>query len=123
VKRADRRIYYGDILPYMRPRWWTVVFRSAVRRDPCSYCGYRSEDGKHFSHYRYLKGSRVWKRNIPEIDHIIPRANRPDLLFEWEDLTAACRRCNAVKGHSDLLFFLLDVRDGKLESKTEIKLP
>lgn len=51
--------------------------------DPCSYCGAVCE----------------------EIDHIRSRREGGD--GEWNNLTAACRRCNRRKGSTSLLLFLL----------------
>lgn len=54
-------------------------------KDPCSYCGARVER--------------------PEIDHIVSVADGG--RGNWENLTAACRNCNAAKGGKSLLGFLI----------------
>lgn len=32
------------------------------------------------------------------IEHIEPRAHRPELVVQWENLTLACPKCNGYKG-------------------------
>lgn len=32
-----------------------------------------------------------------DIEHIVPKSARPELWFEWENLTLACPRCNTLK--------------------------
>lgn len=57
-----------------------------LKKDPCSYCS-------------------VWPIRKPSIDHITP-------IFaggsngSWENFTAACERCNHLKGDMSLLGFL-----------------
>lgn len=55
-----------------------------LRLDPCCYCGAPTE----------------------QVDHIVPivRGGGGD----WDNLTAACTRCNASKGAKPLLHFLLE---------------
>ncbi len=57
-------------------------YAKILRRDPCSYCG----------------------NGAGEVDHIVPIATRPD--GSWENLTSACRGCNARKHARSLLVFL-----------------
>lgn len=63
-----------------------VYYRRIVQRDPCSYCG----------------GPGGTK------DHIIPKPSNSGPINEAENLTGACRPCNTVKGHLDLLGFLFE---------------
>jgi 5-methylcytosine-specific restriction endonuclease McrA len=32
-----------------------------------------------------------------EVDHIIPRSVRPDLIYELSNLQSACKACNSAK--------------------------
>lgn len=57
-----------------------------LRLDLCCYCG-----------------ARVAR---PEIDHIVPVSAGG--TGAWENLTAACRTCNAAKGSRTLLSFLME---------------
>lgn len=57
-----------------------------IRHDPCSYCGTRP--------------TRV------EVDHIVPVSAGG--TGAWDNLTPACRPCNAAKGSRTLLSFLLE---------------
>jgi 5-methylcytosine-specific restriction endonuclease McrA len=36
--------------------------------------------------------------SYPHVDHILPKAARPDLVVEWTNLTWACSVCNVNKG-------------------------
>lgn len=60
----------------------------ALQADPCAYCGDAGGD----------------------LDHIIPieevRRGRATKRTEWENLTAACHRCNVRKERASLLEFL-----------------
>jgi uncharacterized protein (TIGR02646 family) len=58
--------------------------RDALREETkrkCAYCESRIE------HVDYV-----------HIEHIFPKARRPELVCKWENLTLACRRCNTNKG-------------------------
>lgn len=59
-------------------------YRRALRRDPCAYCGKRSDE--------------------MELDHIQPRAAGGRDF--WGNLTAACSGCNREKRTWTLLGFL-----------------
>ncbi len=41
---------------------------------------------------------RVW-----DVEHVIPRALRPDFMFEPENLAVACVDCNSAKSDQDIL--------------------
>lgn len=58
-------------------------YAAILRRDPCCYCG----------------------GPAGEIDHIVPVIRGGS--GEWDNLTAACRSCNATKHDTDLLGYLL----------------
>lgn len=62
---------------------------SQIAREPCTYCGASPTGKKH--------------RNTRE--HIIPRTHGGET--HWENLTAACRRCNNRRGRMPLLKFLV----------------
>ena len=36
--------------------------------------------------------------SYPHVEHVLPKASRPDLVVEWSNLTLACPVCNASKG-------------------------
>lgn len=60
---------------------------SVLRRDPCVYC----------------------HDTAPTLDHIVPLARNGS--NHWTNLAPACGSCNQAKGHTDLLMFLIGVRD------------
>lgn len=64
------------------------AYGRALQADPCAYCGEPAGD----------------------LDHIIPveeiRQGRNTKRTEWENLTAACHRCNMRKERASLLEFL-----------------
>lgn len=37
--------------------------------------------------------------SFSEVEHIIPKSVKPELVYRWENLTGACRRCNGAKGN------------------------
>lgn len=69
-----------------------IAFAAIIRNDPCCYCGAPTED----------------------IDHIVPICgyDRHASAFPntWDNLTAACARCNRSKRAKPLLRFLLTRR-------------
>lgn len=91
-RRASLKRYYAD-LEHSRAKArnrvmgivgdLNVAYAGFVRRDPCSYCAGRST----------------------EADHIEPIAAGGRGV--WENLTGACRSCNAAKGDRPLLTYLL----------------
>jgi HNH endonuclease len=42
--------------------------------------------------------SKVLHVAYGDVEHVIPKSLRPDLSFEWTNLTLACDRCNTNKG-------------------------
>lgn len=36
--------------------------------------------------------------SYPHVEHILPKAVRPELAHRWHNLTSACGRCNVAKG-------------------------
>ncbi len=77
-------------------------------RDPTSY---------QLGHYRHPEIKDTLKRETHEkcayceskhlhvsfgdVEHIVPKATRPDLRFEWDNLTLACTSCNNRKGENE----------------------
>lgn len=66
-----------------------VAFAQVLLADPCAYCTATAEVADHI--------------------HAIARGG----VTEWDNLTGACRACNARKHAKPLLLFLLDARAGK----------
>lgn len=42
--------------------------------------------------------SRIEHIAYPHVEHILPKAARPDLVCDWLNLTLACTKCNLTKG-------------------------
>ena len=38
--------------------------------------------------------SKIGSVSFGDIEHILPKSERPDLCFEWSNLTLACEKCN-----------------------------
>ena len=71
-------------------------YRTALRSDPCAYCGDVPLQNK-------------WTgRTLGEIDHIEPTSGNGER--DWTNETGACRSCNQFKRATPLLHFLLDVQ-------------
>lgn len=56
----------------------------------------------------------------PNVEHVLPKSRRPDLVVDWHNLTLACPACNSAKGvyyseTSPLLNPYLDDPDSHLE--------
>lgn len=66
----------------VRPTRLDSEYEAILRRDPCAYCGDRTQ----------------------EIDHIVPV--RHGGTAEWTNLTGACAGCNRSKGAKSLLLFM-----------------
>lgn len=67
-----------------RGRWAHPEIRQRLRDETstkCAYCEAYVEDVSY-----------------AEVEHIIPKAIKPELVYRWENLTSACRRCNLSKG-------------------------
>lgn len=69
-----------------------VEYVEILLDDPCAYCG----------------------AGAGEIDHILSIASAG--VGDWDNLTAACRSCNARKHTKDLLHFLLERRSDERSS-------
>jgi uncharacterized protein (TIGR02646 family) len=42
--------------------------------------------------------SKVGHTSPGDVEHILPKSRRPELIFAWENLTYACNECNRRKG-------------------------
>lgn len=107
-----------------------AAYRKILARDPCAYCGHRDVrivwdtaanwqfqspwlEQCVIAAWRATDGGRHWSGSVYEFrvagahrDHVVPRASGgPDV---WDNLTAACSRCNIAKGKKSLLHFLLE---------------
>lgn len=69
------------------PAEGTVEYMQILRRDPCCYCG----------------------AEMQHVDHIVPVV--ADGSPSWDNLTAACARCNTRKRTKTLLTFMRDSHD------------
>lgn len=86
-ENRERVRQYGEVATERRRTGANDVamdYRDTLRADPCSYC----------------------HGPAGEIDHITAVAVHPD--GSWQNLTAACRSCNARKSAKPMLTFLLD---------------
>jgi 5-methylcytosine-specific restriction endonuclease McrA len=64
---------------YADPEVQEALKRETARK--CAYCE-----------------SRIEHIDYPHVEHILPKAERPDLVCDWSNLTLACTRCNVAKG-------------------------
>ncbi|WP_461004796.1 HNH endonuclease [Terrabacter terrigena] len=65
-------------------RWRHLDIKRALAQETdakCAYCEGFVDDVVH-----------------PHVEHIIPRASKPDLAHRWHNLTTACGPCNTHKG-------------------------
>jgi len=80
------------------------LWDSAVRTDPSDHNKnqYRHTDIKE-TLLQETKSKCVYceskiRHNCPgDIEHKIPKSKRPDLMFEWDNMTIACSECNRRK--------------------------
>lgn len=86
-------------LRYTAPTGWN----HALRHDPCSYCS------GVYPFLPYVEGRKNPPRHMT-IDHVSPihpidkAADKGD--NNWTNETAACSKCNQMKGSKKLLMFL-----------------
>jgi uncharacterized protein (TIGR02646 family) len=75
----------GEVVPkaaarrYADPRVKEALGMETARK--CAYCE-----------------SRIEHIDYPHVEHILPKAARPDLVCDWPNLTLACTKCNVAKG-------------------------
>lgn len=70
--------------PYIKQKYAHKEIRGALRRETNGKCAYCE--------------SLIEAITYAHVEHILPKTNRPDLAFVWENLTLACPRCNVNKG-------------------------
>lgn len=78
-------LWSWELAPDLSPKKAKDAYREVLKCDPCSYCGEHDPE----SH----------------VDHIDPLSGRG--RDDWENLTAACRKCNSAKKNKPLLTVLL----------------
>ena len=61
--------------------------KQALRKETFDKCAYCESKVTHIDH--------------GDIEHILPKSKRPDLCFEWSNLTFACTKCNRPPGKGD----------------------
>jgi 5-methylcytosine-specific restriction endonuclease McrA len=64
--------------------WANAHVRDRLREETYSKCAYCESYMEHVS--------------FSHIEHIVPRAARPELVVSWQNLTLCCERCNTYKG-------------------------
>ena len=69
---------------YLRTRYSDPEIKSSLIKETHAKCAYCESK---FLHIAY-----------GDVEHVIPKSVRPDLSFEWTNLTLACDRCNTNKG-------------------------
>ena len=65
------------------PKWGHEEIRAVLREEVMSKCAYCESYVEHVSY--------------AEVEHIIPKSVKPELVYQWSNLTGACRRCNGAK--------------------------
>jgi 5-methylcytosine-specific restriction endonuclease McrA len=106
AKAAYRALNREPRRRYGRERWRAVAGEvspeliGVIRADPCTYCGSRAE---------------------VTVDHINPLINGGEHVPE--NLTAACRSCNASKKERPLLLFLLERAEERSAAASPPRLP
>lgn len=68
----------GPSRPWAHPLIKTALSEETTRR--CAYCD-----------------SALGSTTSGDIEHILPRKHRPELVVEWANLTLACQQCNRNK--------------------------
>lgn len=54
----------------------------------------------------------------PEVEHFIPHNKQPNLMYGWDNLFYACRRCNSIKSNTHVN--LLNATDSNVDVFEEI---
>lgn len=85
----------GEMVISKTNRLRKVHYKQILQSDLCSYC---SKPAVH-----PLVQSKP--KNIPTVDHIIPKGK--DYRDAWENMTASCAKCNGIKDNNSLLMYLL----------------
>lgn len=95
------RLFFGRH-DYRRKAPKGTKWSTALRHDPCSYCGLRS--ARKVSKKERRKGLSF--PDMMTLDHILPRPESRG----WDNQTGSCRACNEQKSDTPLLLFLLERR-------------
>jgi hypothetical protein len=82
---------------------WVKVYVSALRADPCSYCG-----GRENMEVDHIVSQHDLGRSVPSKKHQ-NGFNLPS--GDLDNVTAACHTCNRRKVTASLLDFLLELED------------
>lgn len=72
-----------DPTPYQKGRYNRPEIKSAVIEETSGKCAYCE--------------SKILHVDFGDIEHILPKKERPELWFEWSNLTLACSVCNNKK--------------------------
>ncbi len=74
----------GVVGPHAPARYRHDAIRDALREEVYAKCAYCE--------------SLIFHVSYAHIEHILPKARRPDLVVRWGNLTLACPKCNQEKG-------------------------
>jgi hypothetical protein len=94
-----------EVLAENRERW-TEEFAAYMNAEPVPEAAARRYANpavretlkQETSHKCAYCESRIEHIDYPHVEHILPKARRPDLVCDWLNLTLACTRCNVAKG-------------------------
>jgi uncharacterized protein (TIGR02646 family) len=64
--------------------WREVSVVSALNLETCGKCAYCE--------------AIIADVAAPNVEHILPKSRRPELVVDWQNLTLACPACNSAKG-------------------------
>jgi hypothetical protein len=78
-----RQIAEGDVTDAVRYRYRDAGIRAALVLETSGKCAYCE--------------SLMMAVSFAHIEHIVPRARKPELSFEWPNLTLVCEQCNNNK--------------------------
>lgn len=94
----------GEPTTYQKGRYNTPEVKLAVITETFGKCAYCE--------------SKVLHVAFGDIEHILPKSERPDLSFEWTNLTLACSICNNRKrAYHDEELPLLDPYQDEVEER------
>jgi len=88
-------LHRGTLEERKHEKWGHADIRRALAEETLAKCA-------------YCEGF-VDDVSFPHVEHIVPKAVKPELAHIWDNLTSACGRCNTAKG----AFYLGD--DGLLD--------
>lgn len=76
-----------DTSTTLRTRYNNPAVKEAIIDETHGKCAYCESKVRHVTH--------------GDIEHIIPKSKRPELWFEWANLTLACPKCNLSKSNHE----------------------